>query len=243
MQAARILVVDDDSNIRMSVRLCLETAGYIVEQAGQGIDALEFIDRATPDLILLDLAMPLMDGLTMLAEIRSLLGQPLPRVVVMTAHGSARRAIEAVRLGASDFLEKPFTPDELRQSVASALHAEVPPHLAPPGAGYGEVLHQVRIALRAGKFKEAEASLMTAAPIADGDPAFFNLAGVLQESYGRLDSACKFYQKATAANRAYQPAHRNLKRIGEIRRYGKSKKTVCFGDEAAASEESWKQIR
>jgi len=240
MELPQILIVDDDASIRTSVRLCLETAGYRVEQATHGADALEFIHRAAPDLVLLDLAMPVMDGMTVLAEIRALLKDRAPRVVVMTAHGSVRTAIQAVRLGASDFLEKPFTPDDLRQSVASVLHDELPRHLPAPGAGYGEVLQTVRSALRAGKFKEAEAALMSAGTITDDDPAFLNLAGVLHESHGRVDSASRFYQRAANKNRRYLSAQENLKRLGEIRRYGKSTRPVAFGDEAAVPAGQWR---
>jgi CheY-like chemotaxis protein len=240
MQPARILIVDDDSSIRTSVRLCLETAGYVVEQATQGADALEFIHRVAPDLVLLDLAMPVMDGMTVLAEIRTLFPKHPPRIVVITAHGSVKAAIQAVRLGASDFLEKPFTPDELRQSVASVLHAEFLPNLPAPGGGYGEVLQRVRAALRAGEFREAEKELMTAGLITDDDPAFLNLAGLLHESHGRIESAGRFYQRAAAKNRAYAPAQENLKRLGELRRHGKSKRPVAFGDERTVIAGNWK---
>jgi DNA-binding response OmpR family regulator len=240
MQAARILVVDDDQNIRTMVRTCLEKAGYNVELAVHGADALEFIHRAWVDLVLLDLAMPIMDGMTALAEIRALFERKRPRVVVMTAHGSVKTAIEALRLGASDFLEKPFMPDDLRQSVASVLHADSLKHVVPAGGGYGEVLDRVRNALRAGEFREAEKNLMTAGLITDEDPAFLNLAGLLHESHGRMDSAWKFYQKATAKSPAYVPAQENLKRLNEIRRGGRSRRPVAFGDDKAATEENWK---
>ena len=132
MQPVRLLIVDDDANIRTSVRLCLEAAGYVVEQAVNGGDALQQMHASPPDVVLLDLAMPVLDGMTVLAEIRGLLPHQSPRAIVMTAHGSVRTAIQAVRLGASDFLEKPFTPDELRLSVASVLHDELPAHLRAP---------------------------------------------------------------------------------------------------------------
>jgi len=240
MKPARILIVDDDSSIRTSVRLCLETAGYVVEQAMHGADALEIIHRAAPDLVLLDLAMPVMDGMTVLAELRTLFPKQPPRVVVMTAHGSAKTAIQAVRLGASDFLEKPFTPDELRQSVASVLHTDFRPQLPLPGGGYGEVLERVRAALRASQFKEAEKELMTAGLISDDDPEFLNLAGVLHESHGRIDSANKFYQRAAAKNRAYLPAQQNLRRLGELRRAGKTTRPMALGDERTVSAGTWK---
>lgn len=122
MAPARILIVDDDGGIRTSVRMCLEAAGYAVHQAVDGADALERIHRIVPHLVLLDLAMPAIDGMTLLAEIRSLVDRP-PRVIIMTAHGTTRTAIQAGRLGADDFLEKPFTPDQLRRSVAAVLES------------------------------------------------------------------------------------------------------------------------
>ena len=97
-----------------------------------------------------------------------------------------RTAIQAVRLGASDFIEKPFTPDELRLSVASVLHDELPANLLPPSRLRRGAAEGAR-RLRAGKFREAEAGLMSAGTIADDDPAFLNLAGVLHESHGRVE--------------------------------------------------------
>jgi DNA-binding response OmpR family regulator len=230
MWRAKILVVDDDANIRMSVRICLEQEGYLIEQAANGIEALEMIHEGRPDLVLLDLAMPLMDGMTLLAEVRSLFPDRRIRVIVMTAHGSVKTAIGAVRLGASDFLRKPLLPDDIRQSVASVLH-EAPPHLPPPGGSYGEVLQAVRTALRCGEFAAAEAGLMKAGVIADNDPAFLNLAGVLHEAHGRTESARHFYEKAALLNDQYRPAQENLRRLTDLRRRGSTERKVAFGDD------------
>ena len=237
MSQARVLIVEDDGGIRTSARLCLEAAGYLVEQALNGADALEFIHRVAPEVVLLDLVMPVMDGMTLLAEMRCMLTERRPRALVMTAHGSATAAIEAVRLGASDFLEKPFTPAELRQRVASVLHAPRHPNLPAPGGGYGEVLQKARAALRAAEFREAEKNLMAAGSITDEDPEFLNLAGVLHELRGRIASAGRFYQRAAAVSRAYVPAQANLRRLGEIRRRGKSSRPVTYGDETAGAVE------
>src|ERR1700733_2934713 len=121
MTSPTILVVDDEPNIRMSVRLCLEEAGYIVRQASNGSEALEQIAQDAPDLVLLDLAMPIIDGMFVLAEMHKLWARYPTRVIVVTAHGTVKTAIQAIRLGASDFLEKPFSPEELRASIASVL--------------------------------------------------------------------------------------------------------------------------
>jgi DNA-binding response OmpR family regulator len=230
MKPARILIADDEPKIRLMVRTCLSDGAYELDEAGDGVEVLDAVRRNPPDLVLLDLAMPRMDGMTTLQELRPMQNLPHLRVIVMTAHGSVQTAIRALRLGASDFLEKPFLPDDLRLSVASVLD-ETPAPIAGGEEGYQAVLQRVREAMRGGKFAEGEALLMKAGTIADRDPEFLNLAGVLHESHGRIDSARRFYERSAAQDRSYQPAHENLKRLGELRRHGKTKRKVAFGDE------------
>ena len=240
MAAAKILVVDDEVNIRTSVRLCLEGAGYDVRTAANGSEALEMVVQDPPDLVLLDLMMPVMDGMTVLAEMSHMWPKYPTRVVVVTAHGSVKTAIQAVRLGASDFLEKPFLPEEIRASVTSVLR-ESPPGNREPGEDYTQVLEHVREALRARRFREAERELMKAGTITGEDAAFLNLAGILHESHGRVDSARKFYERA-ASRSHYPPAIQNLERLGDLSRTGKTKRTVAFGDQEkseAAAQSNW----
>lgn len=114
-----ILVADDEEVIRNACVRILTRAGYEVSTAVNGDDALRKIREGNFDLVLLDLKMPVLDGmkvLDILAEEKSDL-----RVVVITGHGTAETAGQAVRAGASDFLTKPFTPTELRSSVQKAL--------------------------------------------------------------------------------------------------------------------------
>lgn len=228
MSGPTILVVDDEANIRTSVRLCLEGAGYVVEQAVNGTEALDRIKRNPPDLVLLDLAMPVMDGMTVLTEMRNLWARCPTRVVVVTAHGSVKAAIGAMRLGASDFLEKPFLPEDLRLSVASVLRESPSDHGAD---GYGEVLEQVRQSLRNRRFRDAERELMKAGTITAEDPAFLNLAGIMHESHGRIESAKRFYERAVARDGHYQPAQENLRRLGDLHRDQKTSRKVAFGDD------------
>ena len=192
-------------DIRTAVRVCLQQEGYSIAQASNGSEALELIHHHRPDLVLLDLAMPAMDGMTLLAEIRSLMPEPRIRVIVMTAHGSMKTVIEAVRLGASDFLLKPLSPEELRQSVASVLN-DGPPHGDLSDSSYGQVLQAVRTALRAGKFAAAEAALMRAGTITDDDPAFLNLAGILHESHGPRRKRAAFLPESLDAGPQLSPS-------------------------------------
>lgn len=124
MRSRTVLIVDDDANIRSMVRICLESDGYLVRQAVNGADALEQMQREAPDVVLIDLAMPAMDGMTTLAEIRNFWPNHPPRIIVISAFGTLKNGIDAIRLGAADFLQKPFTPDDLRISLASVLPTE-----------------------------------------------------------------------------------------------------------------------
>ncbi|HMB95573.1 MAG TPA: response regulator [Tepidisphaeraceae bacterium] len=232
MSSPTVLVVDDEANIRKSVRMCLEEAGYVVLQASNGSEALEQITKDAPDLMLLDLAMPVFDGMSVLAEMHKLWAHYPTRVIVVTAHGSVKTAIQAIRLGASDFLEKPFSPEDLRLSIASVLR-EGPPHFRTAGEGYIESLERVRQALCARRFDLAERELGRAEIINNNDAAYLNLAGVVQEAHGRIESAHYFYSRAAAREPRYRAARQNINRLDELKRTGKTTLSVALGGDLA----------
>ena len=126
----RALVVDDESTVRYTVRGILEHLKLEVAEAGDGVDALEKLDAGVDySLVVTDIQMPRMDGLELLAKINA---RPLPRpkVIVMTAHGSERHAVEAIKSGAFDYFKKPFEVEELmavarRATESVRLTAEV----------------------------------------------------------------------------------------------------------------------
>jgi len=117
--AATILVVDDDADTREVLRDRLESVGYRVLIAAGGKECLETLDRQNPHLVLLDVAMPGMNGLEVLTEIHKR-GQDIP-VVMITAFGTIERAVQAMKKGAYDFIPKPFDPDHIALVVAKAL--------------------------------------------------------------------------------------------------------------------------
>jgi CheY-like chemotaxis protein len=220
MRHKKILVADDETNLQSLLSVCLTTDGYDVVLSADGQQAMSALAREQIDLLLLDLAMPVMDGMSVLRALHELpptLAAKTPPVIVMTAHGSIRVAVQAIRLGAADFLEKPFSPDDLRLSVAAVLD-EAPRIVARPGAGYWQVLAAVPDALRAGNLTEAESLLMAAGTITDSDPCFLNLAGAVHEAHGRPASARRFYDRAIALDANYQPARINLDRLNEVDR-------------------------
>jgi two-component system, NtrC family, nitrogen regulation response regulator NtrX len=120
MPKPRILVIDDDAGIRESLKMTLEYDGYDVSGAATGQEGLALVEREAPDLVLLDVKMPGMDGLEVLPRLHSM--YPALPVVMISAHGTPSSAVEAIRKGALDFLEKPFeSTDRLRVTIQNAL--------------------------------------------------------------------------------------------------------------------------
>jgi DNA-binding NtrC family response regulator len=120
MAAKEILVVDDEMGIRELLSEILFDEGYRVHLAEDAAQAREFRNRQTPDLVLLDIWMPQTDGLTLLKEwaVQGLLTMP---VIMMSGHGTIETAMDATRIGAMDFLEKPIALQKLLGTVAAAI--------------------------------------------------------------------------------------------------------------------------
>jgi DNA-binding NtrC family response regulator len=119
MANQKILIIDDDPQIRMLLKDRLEANGYDILQAKNGIEGLDSIRAKSPDLVLLDLQMPELDGMEVLSRLsKESLETP---VVVLTAYGTIERAVEAMKLGAYDFLPKPCKPDHILLVVQKAL--------------------------------------------------------------------------------------------------------------------------
>src|SRR5262249_2141203 len=117
--AETILIVDDEEQIRASVRGVLADEGFRVLEADNGRTALAVIAKERPQLVLLDIWMPDVDGIETLREIQK--RHPETRVVVIAGHGNIETAVRATQLGAIDFLEKPFSIDRLLERVERAL--------------------------------------------------------------------------------------------------------------------------
>jgi two-component system, OmpR family, KDP operon response regulator KdpE len=117
---AQILVVDDERSILLGLKRQLTARGYEVQTATGGIAALRLIEENPPDLIVLDLMMPDLDGLQVTREIRTRLHSDVP-ILVLSARGEERQKVEALDLGADDYLTKPFGLDELLARIRVAL--------------------------------------------------------------------------------------------------------------------------
>jgi len=129
-----ILVVDDEERIRESVREILSDEGYRVIEASNGVKALELIRKERPNLVLLDIWMPQVDGIGLLKQIKD--QEPRVNVIMISGHGNIHTAVAATKLGAFDFIEKPLSLDGLLLTVRRALGeppAAKPQRMSKPG--------------------------------------------------------------------------------------------------------------
>ncbi|NJK79587.1 MAG: response regulator transcription factor [Chloroflexaceae bacterium] len=135
MDQRTILVVDDDSNLRELVRINLEHEGYKVEQARNGLECLEMVRERRPDLVVLDVAMPEMDGVEACAKIREFSQLP---ILMLTARVRSQDIVTGLDHGADDYLGKPFNMDELLARIRALLRRS-PSANRPLSAGEGEI--------------------------------------------------------------------------------------------------------
>ncbi len=119
MASGLILVVDDDASQRRLIEFWLQEEGYSVITASDGKAGLHAFEQKSPCLVITDLRMPGMDGLDLLGRIRGM-NQEAP-VILITAFGTVGNAVDAMKLGAADYILKPLNPDELKLSVHRAL--------------------------------------------------------------------------------------------------------------------------
>jgi len=138
MESVDILIVDDDAGVRDSIGAVLSDEGFSVRYAGDGVEALTRAGERRPDLVLLDVWLPGMDGIQVLQKLRE--GHEGLAVIVISGHGNIETAVRATKLGAIGFIEKPFSIDGLLEAVSGALNRTRPrgpsaEGLAEAGAG------------------------------------------------------------------------------------------------------------
>jgi DNA-binding response OmpR family regulator len=125
--AARILVVEDDCLIREVLEMALLGEGYVVETVGDGISAIEYLSTETPDLVVLDLALPLVDGFQVCQVIRRQSATTSVPVLVVSALASSSAIRAAYRAGADAYLDKPFDLSEFLANVQALLASRARP--------------------------------------------------------------------------------------------------------------------
>ena len=227
-ETGRILIVDDEPNVRLVFRTALESAGYSVSEVEDGASALDRLEESPADLVLLDLKMPGIGGMETLRRLRDA-GNDVP-VVIVTAHGSIPDAVQAMKLGAIDFLSKPLRPEALRKVVGEVFRrhahpaprrepAPTPARPAPPTAVVVAApvldLTAAKRALNRREFVRAADLLEEALELAPDSAEAHTLMGVLRECLGQDHAAYHAYRAALHADPHYGPARDNLQRYCE----------------------------
>ena len=207
---ARILIADDERNIRKNLAMVLESAGYQVDEASDGEEALDLCRDTHPDIAFVDLHMPKMEGLDVLAHFRTL--SPKTAVVIITAYGSAANAVEAMKLGAVDFIEKPFDPKIIGIIAEEILFRER--HGA--GGSFDDLMHLADLARERNAHLEARAYLKAAMSRGADRPEPYYWLGYLAEAEGDEKRALQYYYMAFSASKTYEPVVAVLKRLGKI---------------------------
>jgi DNA-binding response OmpR family regulator len=216
MMRKPILVVDDEKNIRMTVSQALETLGMAVRTAVNGEEALRMMRGESFGLVFLDLKLPGMDGLEVLHRIKD--DWPEVRVVIITAHGTIDTAVEAMKLGAADFIQKPFSPSEIREIAGLVMDREAIDDKKP--ADYNTMIELAKRHITHRYFSAARDQVRSAIAADPGHPEAYNLLGALFEIKGDAVDAQKFYRAALDIDPTYKPARANLERTTSWHKLG-----------------------
>ena len=115
----RVLIIDDEEAIRSSLKMIFEYEGYDCVLAANGVAALKIAEREPPDLVVLDIKMPQLDGLEVLKQLKS--RELSPPVIMLSGHGTVKMAVESTKLGAFDFIEKPPDGERILVVARNAL--------------------------------------------------------------------------------------------------------------------------
>lgn len=209
MDTQRILIVDDEDHIRFSLKQVLEDAGYHITTAQSGLVALDHVEENGCDLMLLDLRMPKMNGRDVLNAIKE--NRPELPVAIVTAHGTVDQAVEMVRKGAENFIHKPFTPKEIRTTVAQILTQES----TETADAYDRLIENARKGIRTENYDQARQYIQKAFSIDATQPGAFNLLGVLMQLENQYQEAMRYYQSALALQPGYEPAVYNRDNVSK----------------------------
>lgn len=212
-----ILIVDDEKNIRLTMSNALEPLNIPVRTALNGEEALQMLGEEPFGLVFLDLRLPGIDGMEVLHQIRN--NWPKTRVIIITAHGTIDTAVEAMKLGAVDFIQKPFSPGEIRELASLVLKREALE--AENAADYDSLIQLAKRYITDRSFANARETVRKAISTDPAHPEAYNLLGALLEIKGDWLDAQKFYRAALDIDPTFKPARINLDRTTAWDKFGR----------------------
>jgi DNA-binding response OmpR family regulator len=207
MQETTVLIVDDEKNIRLTLSMVIEALNISVDTASTGAEALQKLAEKPFKLMLLDLKLPDLDGLEILRQVTD--KYPKLMVIMITAYGSIEVAVEAMRLGAVDFLQKPFDPSVVQEMVRYVLQAPPEGRLT---RKYDYYVALAKRSINAGEFEVARVYAKKAVFLKHNRPEAYNILGGICETKGDRHEADTNYRVALEMDPTYGPARKNLER-------------------------------
>lgn len=206
---SRILIVDDEKNIRITLKQALDDMAVEIDTATNGEEALSKLKEGDFGLVLLDLHMPGMDGMQVLEKIGK--DRPDIKIIVITAHGTIDSAVQALKQGVVDFIQKPFTPNEIRELVSQVMQRESTS--VEKDRDYLSCLEHAKHSITDKHWEAAREHINKAISLNATRPEAFNLLGALNELRGDGLEAQKNYRAALALDPTCKSAYQNLSRI------------------------------
>jgi DNA-binding response OmpR family regulator/nucleotide-binding universal stress UspA family protein len=228
-----VLVVDDESNVRLTLRQALEDLGLTVDAVSEGTEALARLDENDYDLMLLDLRMPGLGGLETLERTRRQ-APDLP-VVIVTAHGTVQNAVQAMRRGAVDVLLKPIGLDALRDLVGRVFRE---PSTPPDATPYDEWVQLATWHLRYRRTDAARHCLQEAVTQDDTRPEAHTLLGLLEGTRGHHEAARRHLEAAVERDGDTATARLLLDRLEEDAQFPVDRPESLLSPPASASNEA-----
>jgi len=213
----RVLIVDDEKNIRLTLSQAIAAPEMEVDTAVNGEEAMGKLQQKDLSLVLLDLKLPGMDGMDVLRWIS--VNRPDIRVVIITAHGTIDSAVEAMKHGAVDYLQKPFAPRDIRELVSRIMDRRALD--ARRAHDYAGCIELAKKYVNERRFDVAAEHVRRAMSLDPPRPEAFNFLGALQEVQGHNLDAQKNYRTALSLDPTFKAAQDNLYRITKAIPVGK----------------------
>ena len=188
-----VLVVDDTKNIRALLTKCLEIEGYTVKTASDGKTALEIISNERFDLIFLDIRMPEVSGTEVLRRMREV-GINTP-VVIITAFGTVKNAVDCTQLGAVAYLQKPFTENKIKTVLEEMLH------IKSDKSSLDNILSLANQKIKLGHFMEAEQLLKNAMTVYSLEPQIYVMLSKVCDGLKKSEEAKKYMEISEVLNK------------------------------------------
>ncbi len=214
----RVIVIDDEKNIRLTLKKALSGAGYEVDAAMNGENGLQKLKEKEYPVVLLDMRLPGIDGIEVLKQINNL--DYKTKVIMITGYGNVETAVETMKLGAIDYLRKPFKPEEIKDVVAQVFARYQLEEDEQEADSFREFLSLAKSAINKRNFEKAIKLLKQATSLDSEKPEPFNLLGIIYELRSNQPEAMKMYRAALALDPTYKPADENLQRASDMNNDG-----------------------